>query len=77
MIMETTICAAIFSVDFYDRFELEKMSDKELINLVTENYDETKADILELGNFQDFVNDEVLDLNGWWVFFVDNGYYED
>lgn len=74
--MGTTICAAIFSVDHYDRFELEKMSDKELINLAMKNYDETEADILELQDFQDFLNDEELDLNGWWVFFVDNGYSE-
>lgn len=62
---------AIFRVDYYDRWELEKMTDDELIALVTEDaIREDKADLLSLQSFQELLNSEELDMNGWWVYFV-------
>lgn len=62
---------AIFNVSYYDRWQLEKMNSDELISLVTQDaIREDKADLLSLQSFQELLNAEELDMNGWWVYFV-------
>lgn len=66
------VSAVIFSVDSYDRYQLDIMDSKELVKLATENFDATKADIIDLCEFQDMLNDERISIDSWWVYFVDN-----
>lgn len=62
---------AIFRVDAYDREKLEQMNSDELTDLVTEEaIREDKADLLSLQSFQELLNSEELDMNGWWLYFV-------
>ena len=62
---------AIFRVDAYDRQKLEQMDSDELTDLVTEEaIREDKADLLSLQSFQELLNSEELDMNGWWLYFV-------
>ena len=58
----------LFPVDSYDRYdELEDLTDNELIELA--NDDEEVCDYT-LKEFQYACNNEEIDLNGWWVYFV-------
>lgn len=72
--MESTknVSVLIFSVDHYDRYDLDKMFPKEMVELVNKEMDATKCDVLDLEDFQNQCNDQDIDLNGWWIYFVDN-----
>ena len=58
----------LFPVDSYDRWgELEDLTDNELIELMNNDEDVCEYTLKE---FQHECNDESIDLNGWWVYFV-------
>jgi len=64
--------ALTFSVDSYEREELDKMSQQELYDLAsvasTVGYDE--ADVMTLDVFSYKVNEEQISLDNCWLYFV-------
>lgn len=59
----------LFPVDEYDRWEqLEDLDENELLELAHED-DESVMEY-SLSEFQNECNDEEIDLNGWWIYFV-------
>lgn len=59
----------LFSVEEYDRWDqLEDLNDNELLELAAK--DDENVMEYSLKEFQDECNNEAIDLNGWWVYFV-------
>ena len=59
----------LFSVEEYDRWDqLEDLDDNELLELAAE--DDENVMKYSLKEFQQECNDEAIDLNGWWIYFV-------
>ena len=67
-----TTYALVFSTDFYERKELEKMSEKDLYELASQSATLTpeEADMLTLDELSRKVNDEELSLDFSWLYFV-------
>lgn len=57
----------LFPVDSYDRWGLEDCDENELVQLLNEDDDVCEYTLKE---FQNECNNEEIDLNGWWVYFV-------
>lgn len=64
--------ALLFSIDAYERKELDKMTEKELYDLAsvasTVGYDE--ADVLTLDELSFKINEEQISLDNSWLYFV-------
>lgn len=64
--------ALLFSIDAYEREELDKMTEKELYDLAsvasTVGYDE--ADVLTLDELSFKVNEDIISLDNSWLYFV-------
>lgn len=59
----------LFSVEEYDRWEqLEDLNENELLELAHE--DDENVMEYSLKEFQNECNNEEIDLNGWWIYFV-------
>lgn len=59
----------LFQVDEYDRWgQLENLDDNGLLELAAE--DDENVMEYSLKEFQQECNDEAIDLNGWWIYFV-------
>ena len=65
--METM--ALLFDVHKYNRFELAKMSDNQLYALAM-RADAFQTQVMTLGEFQEALNDEMVDVDNNWVFFI-------
>ena len=64
------IKAVCFDAFAYDRGKLSKMSDKEKYDLACEDsYDE--AQVLELDELSELINDDMIDIDNTWVYFVE------
>lgn len=58
----------LFPVDTYDRWEhLEECDENELVQLLNNDDDVCEYTLKE---FQNECNNEEIDLNGWWIYFV-------
>lgn len=59
----------LFPVDEYDRWEqLEDLNENELLELAHEDDDNVME--YSLKEFQHECNNEEIDLNSWWIYFV-------
>ena len=70
--MEKKTYALLFSVDVYERQELEKLNEQELYDLATtaQNDGYGKADIMTLDVFSWKANEEMVFLENSWLYFV-------
>lgn len=59
----------LFSVDCFERDELEKLTSQELFDKAVANVDNGSCDIYTLDDFCEDVNNEWTDvLTSWWMF---------
>lgn len=71
--MKEKIYVCTFAIASYMMSDLEKMSDREKYDLagMAKMLEDCDADLLTLQEFQDHLNDDSMNLNGYWVFFVE------
>lgn len=60
--------ALLFDIEVYDRAPLYAMEKNELLDLAMEGGDNTM--VLYLEELQELINDDTINVNAWWVFFI-------
>ena len=63
--------ALLFDIDRYERSDLDWMNENELYGLAMNGeVDETR--VYSLAEFQEALNDQDVDIDGYWVYFINN-----